>query len=237
LRTKSDSAAARIQLLEHTQQLEREIVNISDAEQRRIGQDLHDGICQHLAALTCAAASLRDDLQKLQLPAEAESAAELATLLQDAVVQTRNLSRGLIPAHVGQVGLAIALDSLAQTVSRLHGVHCTFRTQGKAIDCGEQTGMHLYRIAQEAINNAIKHGKAKNISLTLDCSADLVTLRILDDGEGSWSPDSQGMGLAIMRYRARVSGGELTIENPPEGGTLISCTAKKNPEASEIAAA
>ena len=237
LRNKSDIAAARIELLEHTHQLEREIVSISDAEQRRIGQDLHDGICQYLAALTCCAASLRDDLQKLQLPEEAETAAELATLLQDAVVQTRELSRGLLPAQIGQLGLVIALESLTQSVSRLQGISCTFRAGGKVTDCSEQNATHLYRIAQEAINNATKHGKAKNISLSLDGSDDFVTLRILDDGVGNWEPGSQGMGLAIMRYRARVTGGELTIEQPPEGGTLICCTAKKNPAESEIAAA
>jgi signal transduction histidine kinase len=235
LRMKSDSAAARIKLLEHSQRLEREIVNISEGEQRRIGQDLHDGICQYLAALTCSAVSLRDDLQKRQLPEETETAAELARLLQDAVVQTRDLARGLVPAHVGQVGLVIALESLAQSVSRLQGIACTFRVQGPAANCDEHAAMHLYRIAQEAINNATKHGKARNISVSLEIAEHLMTLRVLDDGVGITESGSNGMGLAIMRYRARLNGGELTIERPAGGGTLISCTAKRNP--SEIAVA
>lgn len=237
LRTKSDIAAARIELLEHSQRLEREIVNISEGEQRRIGQDLHDGICQYLAALTCAAASLRDDLGKRQLPEETAAAAELASLLQDAVVQTRDLSRGLVPAHVGQVGLVLALESLAQSVSRLQGIVCTFSVQGPAPDCDEHVAMHLYRIAQEAINNATKHGKARNIAVSLESTANLLSLRVSDDGEGISEPCPAGTGLAIMRYRARLNGGELRIERPAAGGTIISCTAKTKPNEREIAAA
>src|SRR5947199_3539234 len=103
LRTKSDMAAQRIALLEHSQRLEREIVNISEAEQRRIGQDLHDGLCQYLAGLTCSATSLRDDLRELHLHADANAAGELVKLLQDAVVQTRDLARKLVPAHVSRL--------------------------------------------------------------------------------------------------------------------------------------
>ena len=237
LRTKSDMATARIALLEHSRRLEREIVNISDDEQRRIGQDLHDGLCQVLAALTCSAASLRDDLQKLNAPEQSRTAAELAALLQDAVVQTRDLSRGLVPAHVGQLGLVIALESLAQSVSRLQGIACTFQLQGAPPKCDEHTAMHLYRIAQEAINNATKHGKARRVSLSLETKGDMMTLRVRDDGVGISRTKADGMGLAIMRYRARLNGGELTIEQPADGGTLISCTAKLRPEESESAAA
>jgi signal transduction histidine kinase len=235
LRMKSDSAAARIRLLEHTQRLEREIVNISESEQRRIGQDLHDGICQHLAALTCSAVSLRDDLQKLELDEESKTAAELATLLQDAVVQTRDLSRELVPAHVGQVGLVIALDGLAQSVSRLRGIGCTFEFRGAPANYGEQTATHLYRIAQEAINNATKHGKARNIAISLEASDDLLTLRVQDDGAGisNLGANEKGMGLAIMRYRARLTGAELAVEQPAEGGTLVLCSAIRNPHEGE----
>jgi signal transduction histidine kinase len=237
LRSKSDMATARIALLEHSRRLEREIVNISDDEQRRIGQDLHDGLCQVLAALTCSAASLRDDLEKLNAPEQSTTAAELAALLQDAVVQTRDLSHELVPAHVDQLGLVVALESLAQSVSRLQGVICTFELNGSAPKCDEHTAMHLYRIAQEAINNAARHGKARRINLSLETAGDLMTLRIRDDGVGISGTKSDGMGLAIMRYRARLNGGELTIEHPAQGGILISCTVKMRPEESEIAAA
>jgi signal transduction histidine kinase len=235
LRAKSDIAAARIALLEHSQRLEHEIVNTSEAEQRRIGQDLHDGLCQYLAALSCSATSLRDDLQKLHLPAEANKAGELATLLQDAVLQTRDLARGLVPGQVVQLGLALALESLAQSITRLQGVSCTFRSHGRVVNCDEHVATHLYRIAQEAINNAVRHGKARNIAISLELADHLMTLRVLDDGVGIAGSNSNGMGLPIMRYRARLSGGELRIEQPKTGGTIVSCTARTNREESETA--
>ena len=237
LRTKSDIAAVRIELLEHSQRLEHEVVTISEAEKRRIGQDLHDGLCQYLAALTCSARSLQEDLQKLNFKSEADAAGELATQLQDAVVQARDLARGLIPAQVEQVGIIVSLQSLAQSVSRLQGITCTFRFHGVVADCDEATAMHLYRIAQEAINNATKHGKASRIAISLEGEGDLITLRVLDDGSGISGFVATGTGLGIMRYRARLSGGDLTVEQPKGGGTMVSCTVRRKPRENEIAAA
>src|SRR5215831_16475311 len=196
LRKKSDITAERIALLEHSQRLEREIVNISEAEQRRIGQDLHDGLCQYLAGLTCSASSLRDDLQKLGLQPDAKIADELVMLLQDAVVQTRDLARKLVPAHVSQLGLVLALESLTQSVTRLHGVNCRFRSKASSANWNEYMATHLYRIAQEAINNATRHGKAGNIFLFLKAADCSLRLRVVDDGTGIVSEsDSDGMGL------------------------------------------
>jgi signal transduction histidine kinase len=227
LRAKSDIAATRIALLEHSQRLEKEIVNISESERRRIGQDLHDGLCQYLAALGCAATSLRDDLEKLQLPHEAEVADELAQLLRDAVVQTRDLARGLVPVHLGEEGLVLALEGLAHSVTRLQGINCTFESKGVPMNYEESAAMHFYRIAQEAINNATKHGKAQNIAISLDVTQLLTTLRIADDGAGisRTMTSCDGMGLNIMGYRARLTGGELKIEEAARGGTVVSCIA------------
>jgi len=226
LRAKSDIAAERIALLEHSQRLEREIVNISEAEQRRIGQDLHDGLCQYLAGLTCSASSLRDDLQELNLQPDARAADELVTLLQDAVVQTRDLARKLVPAHVSRLGLVLALESLARSVTRSHGLNCRFRSNASSANWDEHTAMHLYRIAQEAINNATRHGKAGNIFLFLNAVDSSLRLRVVDDGAGISESDSDGMGLDIMRYRARLMGGQLTIRRRKGRGTIVSCTAR-----------
>jgi signal transduction histidine kinase len=226
LRTKHEIATARIALLERSQRLEREIVSISEAEQRRIGQDLHDGLCQHLAALSCAATSLRDDLKELHLRPEAATADDLAAQLREAVVQTRDLAHGLAPAHVSQVGIVLALQSLAQTVSRLQEIDCTFAGPDRLDCCDQATAIHLYRIAQEAINNATRHGRARNIGMTLSSVDDLITLRIADDGIGMGGNSLPGMGLAVMRYRARLNGGELRVEHPLSGGTIILCTAR-----------
>jgi len=225
LKTQRAVVEARLALLEHTQQLEREIISISEREQRRIGQDLHDGLCQFLAGIGCAAASLRGDLEKLKLKNEAGVADELATLLQDAVVQTRNLARGLVPLNMDEVGLASALEELTVSVTRLTGTPCAFESTAASSTLDDSVSMHLYRIAQESINNAIKHGKARQISVSLGGEGRSAVLRISDDGTGiSNKPaNSRGMGLNIMKYRARLSGGELRIAPQPYGGTLVTC--------------
>jgi signal transduction histidine kinase len=236
LRRKSDIAADHITLLERSRRLEREIVNISEAEQRRIGQDLHDGLCQYLAGVTCGASSLRDDLQKLHVRAEANTAGELVKLLQDAVVQTRDLAHELVPAQVSHLGLVLALKSLAQSVTRMHGLTCRFRFRGRSRHWNEQTATHLYRIAQEAIHNATRHGKARNILVFLKAADQSISLRVLDDGSGISESYSEGTGLTIMRYRARSIGGELTVKRRNSAGTTVSCTARTDSQGNEIAA-
>ena len=228
LKTQHATVEARVALLEHTQKLEHEIIGISEREQRRIGQDLHDGLCQFLAGIGCAAASLKGDLAKMQLHAEAKVADELATLLQDAVVQTRNLARGLVPVKMEEVGLASALEELTVSITRLTGTQCLFASNGGTIPLDDSAAMHLYRIAQEATNNAMKHGKARRIAVSLAAEAWGATLRIEDDGVGisKTSNSSGGMGLNIMQYRARLSGGELQVEPQPKGGTVVSCTVR-----------
>ena len=238
LRSKSEIAAGRIALLERSRHLETEIVNISEAEQRRIGQDLHDGVCQVLAALSCAAASLRGELERKNLKAEARKAGELASMLQSAVVETRDLARCLVPAHMSDLGLAPALEALSQSVSRMHGVNCTFQSVGGNAGEDEQVAMHFYRIAQEAISNAISHGKANNIGLSLAAAGDRLTLAVKDDGIGIPSiPSRKGVGLPVMQYRARLISGKLMIEKPLEGGTTVSCTARIVTERNENSAA
>ena len=237
LRTKGDIAAERIALLERSRRLEREIVNVSEAEQRRIGQDLHDGLCQYLAGLTCGASSLRDDLEKLHVRAEANTASELVKLLQDAVVQTRDLAHELVPAQVNRLGLVLALESLAQSTGRMHGVTCSFQFHGGSPNWDDQAAMHLYRIAQEAINNATRHGKPRNILVFLEAADHSISLRVLDDGVGVSESCSEGVGLKIMRYRAQSIGGEVTVERRNGTGTTVSCTVRTNSQVNEIAAA
>ena len=132
-------------------------------------------------------------------------------LLQDAVVQTRDLARKLVPAHVSRLGLVLALESLAQSVTRLHGINCRCRCHASSANWDEHMATHLYRIAQEAINNATRHGKARNIFLFLNAVGRSIRLHVVDDGTGISESGSEGMGLDIMRYRARLIGGQLTI--------------------------
>jgi signal transduction histidine kinase len=220
-----DASASRIALLEYSQRLEREIIGISEREQERIGQDLHDGICQYLAALSCSAASLKSDLEGHDLVAEARVADELARFLRDAVVQTRNLARGLVPVQMDEAGLASALEELTASATRLLGIRCVYESAGAPLIRDNAVAMHLYRIAQEAINNATKHGGATNVLVSFIADGKATTLRIADDGAGisKTAAGSDGMGLGLMHYRARLVGGELSIEEPHAGGTVVSC--------------
>jgi signal transduction histidine kinase len=219
------AAATRIALLEHSRRLEHEIIDISEREQRRIGRDLHDGLCQYQAALACAAASLSGDLLKKNLVKESGLADELAQRLQEAVAQTRDLARGLVPVQMEEMGLSSALEELARSVSHLHSVECELELHGDTTFFDNVAATQLYRIAQEAINNATRHGQATRIQISLSHDDEVTMLRIRDDGIGISQPNSKapGMGLSLMTYRANLAGGELLIEQPPEGGTLVSC--------------
>jgi len=220
------AAKARIALLEHAQRLEKQIIEVSEYEQQRIGRDLHDGLCQFLAAIGCVATSLKIDLEAQNLSEPAASAAEIEKLLSESVKQARNLAHGLVPVQLDEAGLPAALEELAASTSRLLAMDCTFEFAGDYRIAHNDKATHLYRIAQEAINNATKHGKAQNIELRLSANSNAVSLSIADDGAGfsKTEKDLNGLGISIMRYRANVVGGEFEIEARPKGGTIVSCT-------------
>ncbi len=217
-----DAIRSKVVLLKYSQRLEREIVQISEDERRRIGQDLHDGICQYLAGIGCAAASLKTCLLRSGMSSEAAAADEIATLLTDSVVQTRNLARGLVPVQMDDAGLASALEELADSVSRLRGIDCQFVQRTPAALPAAPVATHLYRIAQEAIANATRHGAAQRVRVHLEPAR----LRIADDGKGlpSSSRPRDGMGLRIMEYRARLIGGNLRIAQSDAGGAEVICS-------------
>src|SRR5438270_3627521 len=181
MREQQRASDARIALLEHAQQLEKQIIEVSEYEQQRIGRDLHDGLCQFLAAIGCAATSLKIDLKEKGLDQLAKNASEIEKLLSESVKQARDLSHGLVPVQLDDAGLPAALRELAASTDRLLSVQCTF-------ECGTETstgkngkGTHLYRIAQEAIHNATKHGKARKIDIRLSANANVMSLSVTDD--------------------------------------------------------
>ena len=222
------AVTTRISLLEHARRLEHQIVEVSEYEQQRIGQDLHDGLCQYLAALGCSAAALKNDLEKSALPNFAAVAGDLADSLRAGISQTRNLARGLMPVRMETEGLVSALEELTSSAGRLLGVQCVLNCTATNIPSDISKARHLYRITQEAINNATRHGKARRIEVSLSSNAVAMVLSIADDGIGisKTTKNLNGMGLSIMRYRANLLGGELSIEEPPGGGTVICCTAR-----------
>src|SRR5437868_3769156 len=226
MRERQSASNARISLLEHTQRLEKQIIEVSEYEQQRIGRDLHDGLCQFLAAIGCVATSLKTDLKQRGLNTLEASASEIEKLLSESVKQARDLSHGLVPVQLDEAGLPAALQELAVTTSRLLPVKCNFESAGQTGAGENGKATHLYRIAQEAIHNATKHGKAHKIDIRLSANASATSLSIADDGIGF--PENghaiNGVGISIMRYRANIMDGEFTIEGGVDGGTIVSCT-------------
>ncbi len=204
--------------------LEREILEISSREQRRIGHDLHDGVCQQLAAIAYRMDILAEQLQEKGV-AESSEAERVGGLVNEAINQTRGVARGLFPIGLEENGLVSALEELAVNTSNLFKVRCQFSAEGQLPKEENGVALHLYYIAQEAVLNAAKHGRADNISISLTRANDRFILAIRDDGSGFELSDHgfKGMGIRIMRYRARVIGATLDLKSQPGQGTQISC--------------
>jgi PAS domain S-box-containing protein len=205
--------------------LEREILEISDQERRRIGQDLHDGLCQHLAGIELMSQVLEQKLAT-KSKADAARAGEIAGHVREAIGQTRSLARGLAPVTLESEGLSSALRELAVNTEKLFGIACRVELVESIPFSAAATGTHLYRIAQEAVSNAIKHGKATEVVIRLRPAHHRLELTVADNGSGFPKVISRqgGMGLRIMRYRAGMIAGLLSIEPNPAGGTIVSCS-------------
>jgi PAS domain S-box-containing protein len=203
--------------------MEREIVEATSREQQRIGQDLHDGLGQHLTAITFMTKVLERKLSA-KAPEESSDAAEIGRLVIQALAQTRNLARGLFPAQLEQNGLIAALSELTAGVEKSCAVRCVLRAHEAVTLQDNVLATHVFRIAQEAINNSIKHGKPETIEVSLAMNGDKIELRVTDDG-GGFSPEakSDGLGLRIMHYRARRIGGTLQVAATDHGGTRVTC--------------
>lgn len=227
IRRKRDTDRARIDLLERSRQLELEIINISERERQRIGRDLHDSLGQYLVAISFAADALKRDLGK-GMPVT-EAAAGIAESIHHAVVRARDLAVGLSPVDRDEGGLEAALEKFAHSVTRLTGIECRFHASGMLQACENTRATHVFRIAQEATNNALKHARPKAIDITLDTKESLLVLGVRDDGDG-FEPEavSRGMGLNIMRYRANTIGGTLEINRFIPHGTIVTCSISGN---------
>ncbi len=206
------------------EQLERALLNISAREQRRIGQDLHDGLGQHLTGIAFMAKVHEEKLMKKEM-ADAADAAKIVKLVNEAIHKTRELARGLLPVMSDVQGLMSALLLWAAEVEDLFGISCRFECETAVLIHDDAAATHLYRIAQESVNNAIKHGRARNILIRLAAENGWGTLLINDDGAGIAEDrgSSHGMGLHIMSYRAGMIGGKLDVKPTPPRGTSVIC--------------
>jgi PAS domain S-box-containing protein len=204
--------------------LEREILEISNREQRRIGHDLHDGVCQQLAGIAFMSHTLANRLQQKGNP-EFAQAEGISTLINTAISQTRGVARGLFPVRLEENGLASALEELATNSAELFKVNCRFIAGEPAAIVENEIALHLYYIALEAVANAAKHSRAENITIYLGPADGRYALEVKDDGCG-FTPESvaqTGMGVRIMHYRARVIGATLNLQSRPGSGTHIVC--------------
>lgn len=206
--------------------LERAIVEVSEEERCRIGHQLHEHLCNHLAGTALIAGALAEEARKGNA-VDPEGLDQVSELVTEAVDQACMLARGLVPVRIEKDGLLAALQEMMSDAQRMTSVECVFAA---VTDLPElpQTSVanHLYRIAQEAVANALLHARPTRITVSMDCVGDHLLLIITDDGIGvKVDPPPDGLGLHMMRYRARMVGGTLDIGPREEGGgTEVRCT-------------
>ena len=209
--------------------LEKEVLEISDREQHRIGHDLHDGLGQQLTGIELMCQVLEQTLAA-KSKAEARHAAEIAQCVREAITHARGLARGLSPVAMESEGLMSALQELAATTEKVFRVSCQFHCDPPVLVRHHAVAMHLFRIPQEAVSNAIKHGKARRIEIQLKVAHERTVLSVKDYGVGfpKKLPRKRGLGLLIMHYRTNLIGGSLVIEKNAEGGTTVTCSLQAN---------
>jgi len=206
---------------------EKAILEISARERRRIGQDLHDSLLQQLTGIAYMNKALQ---QKLAGSTEVDDAVYIGELLQEAIGETRALARGLNPVQLDAHGLMSALRELAVHMEKLFKIPCVFACEDSIRIHDFDAATQLYRIAQEALSNAMKHAAPKQVVLSLDEIHGILTLQVRDDGKGfpEAVPHDAGMGLHIMNNRARMIGATLTVQRGPEKGTCVTCSYPHN---------
>lgn len=204
--------------------MESALLEISGREQRQIGQDLHDGLGQHLTGIAFMSKVLEQQLAEAKAP-QAPHAAKIVRLVNDAIHRTRELAHGLVPVFSDSQGLMSALQQWAVEVEDLFTLSCRFECPEPILITDVGMATHLYHIAQEAVNNAIKHGAPEHIVLSLLRECEWGSLRVEDDGMGIPEiPTSHpGLGLRIMSYRANMVGGTLEVHRGTPQGTTICC--------------
>jgi len=204
--------------------LEHELLHISEREQRRVGHDIRDSLCQHLTGTALAGQVLAENLKARGSP-QARDANRVVELIEEGITLSRNLAKGLNTVRSSPDGLMEALEDFAASTSDLFKISCQFECPLPVLIGEAETSEHLYRIAQEAVGNAIKHGHAKNILIRLETSGSGKVLKVIDDGSGLPSAplNGKGMGLRIMSYRAELIGARFNIRRRETSGTVVTC--------------
>lgn len=194
-------------------QLEKEVINISEIERQNIGQELHDELGQRLAGISFRIEALKEIMEEKSYP-ETPDMREISTLIQETNDQVRNLIRGIYPVKVEHNALQFAIEELAAETERVYGVSCHVERKGRSSINDFTKITHLYYIAKESVNNAIKHSKAGNIMISLTVDEDSFDMSIKNDGVSinEENADGRGLGLKIMQYRAKIIGARLDMK-------------------------
>ena len=217
----------RISLTDITERklLERALVSVAEERQRSLGQELHDNLGQQLAAIAYQASALEKMIQSSGSADAAKFAALIAVQAQSAVMQCKQLAQGLLPFEIEASGLILALQALAARVGINYQIGCEFVCTSPDVWLDDATlALNLYRIAQEAVSNAVRHGKAKTLIIQFASDSEGMRLSIFDDGRGFEEKAecaTGGMGIKIMQYRVKELGGTLAFLGRAEGGTEV----------------
>src|SRR6058998_599003 len=222
-RVQERTAALQREVAER-QRLDREIAQVADRERRRLGQDLHDRLGQHLTGTALAAQVLKEKLATKSAP-EVTEAEKLVRYVEEGIDLTRNLARGFFSPELEADGLSVALEGLAENISERFAINCIFHGEEPIRLRDSEVATQLYRIAQEAATNAVKHADAENIDIRLTVDGAELTLAIVDDGVGlpDKVSDSKGLGLRLMRHGAALIGGALNVQRNSRRGTTATC--------------
>ena len=206
------------------EELGQELLRISEREKIRMAQELHDGLCQHLAGTAFLGSTLQRRLAERNDP-DAEELKAICHYLNVGASEARNIAHGLHPVHADPEGLTMALEKLARMTSHLYSRQCRFICHEPVLIENQVAANHLFRIAQESLNNALKHGRAKVVKIQLSQNEKGITLRIQDNGIGiaAAAQHSQGLGMRIMRQRAENIQAELSIKRAVKRVTVVSC--------------
>lgn len=221
----------QIEMLKTTQDLEEKILWLSEREQERIGRELHDGLCQTLAGIAALSAAQSCKLAGQSQPEASAGAAEITQLLNAAVAETRDIVRGLGPVGLAGADLPAALAQLAVKTERDFRVACIFENPHQVSSLGPETEGHLFRIAQEAVTNALTHGRAGRIDISLGHSDGGLVLQVRDDGAGiaEAARHVPGIGLRSMAYRAEAIGASFEVRPGQRRGTVVTCSVPMRP--------
>lgn len=237
-RVAEDLGAAGVRLereADERRRLEREIARIGDEERRRLGHEVHDGVCQQLAGALLRCQALERRLEQGVPPGSADLKA-LSNLLGETIQEARGVAEGLCPLEATPEALAPALRTLAERTRLMSGIPCEFLSSGDLDVADGTAAQHLYRIAQEALSNAVRHAHAHRLTIELHGAGGALLLQVKDDGVGLPAvATSGGMGLRTMAFRAQALDAELTVEPGRDGGTCVSCRLSR-PAATPMAA-